>query len=303
MSIRVSTLIGSLALLLAQAVFAQTAAPPKKIASAAKPGSSGAGGASSAAASSDIKLGEDEPGCKDSTLLPRVTGCSIIQCDSKDFGTVNLQIASSPADGTIEKDSMDGPVETLYYLCPAKLSLASLVKQNEAALVKNGFKSVYNGKDEDDEPLATLSKDTQWVEISTYTYNQYSAYVVTAVQAVPETSSEDMVDQITKVGRTVLDTLAFENEKAELPLNAEKVLAEVVDLLKQMPELKVRVEGYNNDSATKEANVELSKKRATAVAGWLVEHGIEQSRVSAEGLGDAKPAAETKSTRIEIVKI
>ena len=31
----------------------------------------------------EIKLGEDEPGCKDSELLARIPGCSIIQCDSK----------------------------------------------------------------------------------------------------------------------------------------------------------------------------------------------------------------------------
>jgi outer membrane protein OmpA-like peptidoglycan-associated protein len=251
----------------------------------------------------DIKLGEDEPGCKDSTLVPRLAGCSIIQCDSRETGTLELTVGAS-TEGVIQKELMDGPNETLYYLCPSKLSLPAIVKQSDAALVKAGFKTVFNGKDDDDQPLVTTLKENQWVQVSTYMYNEYSAYIVTTVQDTPDSqaTSELLVDEMTKNGRVILTGLSFDTKKPDLPDDAEKVLSEVHQLLLRQPTWKIRVEGHNNDLADKQANMTLSQQRASAVASWLLEHGIDQSRVSIQGYGDSKPSSEAPNPRIEIVK-
>jgi outer membrane protein OmpA-like peptidoglycan-associated protein len=251
----------------------------------------------------DIKLGEDEPGCKDSAQLPRIAGCSIIQCDTRETSTLEIMVGAS-TEGVIQKELMEGPNEILYYLCPSKLALASIVKQSDGALVKAGFKVVYNGKDDEDQPLVTALKDTQWVQVTTYRYNEYSAYVLTAIQDTPESqaTSELLVDEMTKNGRVVLTGLNFDAEKSDLPADAEKVLAEVHQLLLRQPTWKIRVEGYNEDSPDKQSNVALSQQRASAVASWLLEHGIDRSRVSIQGYGGAKPSAEARSPRIEIVK-
>src|SRR5688572_4505367 len=75
----------------------------------------------------DIKLGEDETGCKDSALLPRIPGCSIIQCDAKDEDTLEMLVGVS-TDGSIQKEPMDGASEVIYYLCPSKVGLGNIVK-------------------------------------------------------------------------------------------------------------------------------------------------------------------------------
>ena len=129
----------------------------------------------------EIKLGEDEPGCKDSTLLPRIPGCSIIQCDTKEADTLEIQVGVS-TDGAVQKEAMDGASEVIYYLCPSKVTLSNIAKTSDTALTKAGFKTVFNGKDDDDQPLVTALKDTQWVQISTYMYNEYSAYVFVGLQ-------------------------------------------------------------------------------------------------------------------------
>ena len=136
----------------------------------------------------DIKLGEDEAGCKDSTLLPRMPGCSIIQCDTKEADSLEIQVGVS-TDGAVQKEAMDGASEVIYYLCPSKLSLSHIAKASDGALSKAGYKIVFNGKDDDDQPLVTALKETQWIQISTYMYNEYSAYILSSVKVPAESQA------------------------------------------------------------------------------------------------------------------
>jgi outer membrane protein OmpA-like peptidoglycan-associated protein len=255
----------------------------------------------------EIKLGEDEAGCKDSALLPRVPGCSIIQCDAREVDSVEMQVGVS-TEGVVQIEGMDGPSEVIYYLCPAKVSLGQITKVSEAALVKSGFKTVYSGKDEDDQPLVTVLKDTQWLQISTYRYNDYSAYIQAAVKVTPESqaSSEAMSEEMTKSGRVVLYGILFEQQKTVLPAEADKILAEVAAFLVRQPALKVRVEGHSADGADATENVSLSKQRASAVATWLLDHGIDKTRLTIDGVGDSKPDVggdKSKNLRIELVRL
>jgi outer membrane protein OmpA-like peptidoglycan-associated protein len=238
----------------------------------------------------DIKLGEDEAGCKDSALLARIPGCSIIQCDTKESGSLELQVGIS-TDGVIQKELMEGPSEVIYYLCPAKVSLSNIVKTSDGALVKAGFKVVFNGKDDEDQPIVTASKENQWVQVSTYMYKEYGAYILSVIKDMPESqpTSEALADEITKAGRVTLAGLSFEADNTEMPADAEKVLAEVAAILMRQPQLKIRVEAQGGKSTDKQSTVATANKRASAIASWLLSHGIDQSRVSTEGGADPVP--------------
>jgi outer membrane protein OmpA-like peptidoglycan-associated protein len=248
--------------------------------------------------SKDIKLGEDEPGCKDSALLARVPGCSIIQCDTKETDTLEIQVGMS-TDGAVQKESMDGATEVIYYLCPSKVSLPHITKFSDTTLAKSGYKIVFNGKDDDDQPLVTALKDTRWLQISTYMYNEYTAYVLSSVKVAPESqaTSEALADDMVKNGRVTLQGFNFDKEKFDMPIDADKILAEVASLLVRQPNWKICVEAHSGDAANRPANVALSQKRASAIATWLMDHGIDKSRVSIQGLGDPDP-----SQRIELVR-
>lgn len=246
----------------------------------------------------DMKLGEDEAGCKDSALLQRVPGCSIIQCDAKDGDTLEIQVGAS-TDGAVQKESMDGATEVIYYLCPSKVTLAHIAKVSDTALAKSGYKIVFSGKDDEDQPLVTALKDTQWLQISTYMYNEYSAYMLSAVKVPPESqaTSEALADDMMKNGRVTLQGLNFDKKKFDMPADADKVLSEVAALLVRQPGWKIRVEAHSGDADDRQGNLELSTKRASAVATWLLDHGIDKSRISIQGAGDAE-----LSQRIELVR-
>lgn len=256
-----------------------------------------------------IKLGEDEPGCKDSSLVPRVPGCSIIQCDSKETDGLEIQVGAL-ADGSIQKESMDGGAEIIYYLCPTRITLPQIAKLSEVALSKAGYKTVYVGKDGDDFPLVTMLKENQWVQVTTYMYDEYSAYIQTALKATPETqaSTDALAEEMAKTGRIILHGLNFADEQ-ELSAESEKVATDVVSFMVRQPDIRIRLEGHTDLGGDKNANLVLSQKQAAAVASFLLSHGIDKSRISIQGYGDSKPldAADTpeakaKNRRIELVQ-
>ncbi len=73
------------------------------------------------------------------------------------------------------------------------------------------------------------------------------------------------------------------------PANDE-LLATLVETLKDSPAVtKLRIEGYTDNKGNAALNITLSQNRANAVAAYLTAHGIDQSRITAQGFGMANP--------------
>jgi OmpA-OmpF porin, OOP family len=259
----------------------------------------------------EIKLGEDEPGCKDPVLLPRLAGCNVIQCISKDYDTVELQVGGS-SEGDAQRENADGATEVLYYLCPGKLRPDQIVKQSDSSLSKQGFKPLFTGKDSDDFPVVTTRKDDQLVQISTYVYNNYSAYVFTSVKLAPEpaTTAEAIADALKANGRVVLGAIDWEAEKNAVSDEAAKVLKELAELLAAQADLKIRIEVHTDNIEGPKTSLALSENRATEVANWLAAHGVDKARLATQGLGSDKPIADNntedgraRNRRIELVRV
>jgi lipid-binding SYLF domain-containing protein len=111
-------------------------------------------------------------------------------------------------------------------------------------------------------------------------------------------------------GRVTLSNVHFKTGSAELTPDSEPALHEALATLKEHPDWKIRVEGFTDNQGSKEANLKLSSQRAEAVVNWLVEHGIDRSRLSAKGYGDARPVASNstpegraKNRRVELVRV
>src|SRR6202049_1137902 len=111
-------------------------------------------------------------------------------------------------------------------------------------------------------------------------------------------------------GRVTLSNLHFKTGSAELTPDSERALDEVLTALKEHPDWKIRVEGFTDNEGSKEANLKLSSERAEAVVNWLADHGIDRSRLSAKGYGDARPVASNstaegraKNRRVELVRV
>lgn len=103
------------------------------------------------------------------------------------------------------------------------------------------------------------------------------------------------------------DDIRFQAGKALLPKGEIPRLDRIAAVLVEFPELKVRVEGHTDSTGRDETNLVLSQQRAEAVLGALVERGVAAERLTAAGLGKAKPiasndtqAGRSQNRRVEI---
>ncbi|MFH1437178.1 MAG: OmpA family protein [Pseudomonadota bacterium] len=74
-----------------------------------------------------------------------------------------------------------------------------------------------------------------------------------------------------------------------------EVLEAVVKILKDRPDITIRVEGHTDNKGAKEYNKKLSARRANSVKKYLVEQGIDAGRLKTQGLGTAKPVADNST--------
>lgn len=88
-----------------------------------------------------------------------------------------------------------------------------------------------------------------------------------------------------------LNNIFFEHDKAELQKTSYTELDRLVKLLKLYEEWNIEIGGHTDNNGSDSYNKELSQKRAAAVRYYLIEQGIDGSRLSAKGYGEEKPVA------------
>lgn len=84
----------------------------------------------------------------------------------------------------------------------------------------------------------------------------------------------------------------FAFDKAVLTPEAERTLDEAVALMKETDEvLEVRVEGHTDSIGSEQYNMDLSQRRAESVVQYLVDNGVNSSRLVPVGMGEGFPVA------------
>lgn len=101
--------------------------------------------------------------------------------------------------------------------------------------------------------------------------------------------------------------IQFRKNSSELATASFKVLDEVVTLLQSNPELKLTVEGHTSKEGAYEVNMRVSNERAASVKKYLVQKGIDESRIKSVGYGPDKPlttsdveSEQAKNRRVEL---
>ncbi|HET6402429.1 MAG TPA: OmpA family protein [Candidatus Kapabacteria bacterium] len=95
----------------------------------------------------------------------------------------------------------------------------------------------------------------------------------------------------TKGGRTRL-LVFFNTASAELNASSYPELDRAVRLMKAVPTMSVEIAGYTDSVGSGAYNLDLSQRRANAVRKYLIDHGIQKSRVTAHGYGKESPIAD-----------
>ena len=94
----------------------------------------------------------------------------------------------------------------------------------------------------------------------------------------------------------IVKPVFFATNKDVILKESFPVLESVADALKGATQIKkVRIEGHTDNRGKVAHNIELSDRRAKSVQKWLVEHGIDATRLTAEGYGPNQPIADNKT--------
>ncbi len=84
----------------------------------------------------------------------------------------------------------------------------------------------------------------------------------------------------------------FDFNKADIKKEYIPLLKEVARVLKENPNINLRIEGYTDDIGTKAYNQRLALRRAIAVKNFLVKEGINPERIQVVGFGKERYIAE-----------
>jgi len=161
------------------------------------------------------------------------------------------------------------------------------------------------------ESLAQLKQKTQEVEAQSNTYQD----LLKEMKAEISKGEITITELKGKLTMDVVDKILFASGEAKVKKEGLEVLKRVVDILKDMKDKNIRIEGHTDNvqiagnlSKVYPTNWELSAARALNVTKYLQEQGIDPKIISATAFGEYQPLADNdtpegraKNRRIAII--
>lgn len=83
-----------------------------------------------------------------------------------------------------------------------------------------------------------------------------------------------------------LNPIYFDLDKSNIRPDAAAELAKVLAVLEEYPTMKIDIRSHTDSRASHKYNDQLSDRRAKSTRGWLIEQGIDASRLTSKGYGE-----------------
>ncbi|MFK8060293.1 MAG: OmpA family protein [Polaribacter sp.] len=99
------------------------------------------------------------------------------------------------------------------------------------------------------------------------------------------------IDVINFTAKSIL----FNSNRASFKPGVTKQLNAIVDIMKKNSKATFAVEGHTDSAGPAPFNLKLSSKRAMAVRDYLVNQGIDATRIEAKGFGEGSPVDSNKT--------
>jgi peptidoglycan-associated lipoprotein len=105
-----------------------------------------------------------------------------------------------------------------------------------------------------------------------------SPVAVDTVQAAPDTR-----------GATLAERIHFGLDRYDLSPEARTSLAAKAEIMRASPNVTLRISGHADERGSDEYNLALSKRRAVEARRFLMQQGVDSSRVETVGYGEEQP--------------
>ncbi len=90
---------------------------------------------------------------------------------------------------------------------------------------------------------------------------------------------------------TMNSEVSFDFNSATIKATFRSPLNKIADIMMRYPKTQIVVVGHTDSVGSEQYNLELSLRRADAVANYLIMRGVERSRLGTEGHGEMEPIA------------
>ncbi|WP_234496894.1 OmpA family protein [Vibrio maritimus] len=142
--------------------------------------------------------------------------------------------------------------------------------------------------------------DTFWLGVSYSFGNAAAAAAAATAAAVTQAPAEEppVVEAVvmTKTFEQVSGQETFAFNSTELDEEKKADFDPLIALMKEHPEATVTIVGYTDSSGPEEVNQRISEERAESIASYLESQGIDRSRMSVSGMGEANPVADNSTS-------
>jgi OOP family OmpA-OmpF porin len=269
----------------------------------------------------------DVAGARDFPGIGRFAGSAITGYQVKDFDATRLQAAPFKDGKAADERKPEGRVTRIAYRTTPGPSIVEVSRNFETQLTKAGFETL-TVCDTDacggipfTEALDGLPAPQMWVD--GFNFHYFAAHktegaretyatvlvsknnddvtaqlIVTQVGAIENkmVDAAAMAKGLGSAGHIALYGIYFDTDKATLKAESKPTLDEIAKLLRGQSALNVVIVGHTASQGTYEHNMDLSRRRAEAVAAALVNsYQIARTRLRAAGVGFLAPVASNAS--------
>lgn len=292
------------------------------------------------AASDTHAQARDVAGARDYPGIGRFGGSVITGYQVKDFDATRMQAAPFKDGRPTDARRLEGRVIKIAYRTNPGPSILEVSRNFETQLAKAGFETLL-ACDTDacggipfTEAVDSLPMPQMWVDGFNYRYfagrkveggrETYASVLVSennrdiyAQLVVAELGAmqNKMVDAaamqkgLGEAGHIALYGIYFDTDKAAVKPESQPTLGEIAKLLAGQPQLSVFIVGHTDNQGAYEYNLDLSRRRAEAVAAELVRaYRIAPQRLRTAGVGflapvgtNAADAGRALNRRVELV--
>lgn len=98
-----------------------------------------------------------------------------------------------------------------------------------------------------------------------------------------------------RVLSVIAERVHFDFDRSDIRSDAEPVLQRKVSVLREYPDLDLRIEGHADERGSNEYNLALGQRRAESVRRYLMSYGLEASRFSTISFGEERPLVDASN--------
>ena len=247
-----------------------------------------------------LSFPQDIEGSKDHPMFNRISGFYITDYKVEDFGTHEFYYEND------QYVMVEGKKTYIYYECDCEDAPLKIIRNySNAAKIIGGNSVEYT-----DHTATILIKEGNketWVEVWA-TPETYSLTIIEKGEVEQEITANAILKELNETGKAIL-YINFDSGKSTIKKESMPVVEQIIEMMKQAPDIKISVEGHTDSDGSNESNLKLSEARAQAVVDAIIKGGIDASRLSSAGFGEEKPIADNntdegkaKNRRVELIK-